>query len=411
MVALKRPALVALMLLVASSALLADARESYRQGLEAYERQDYQEAARLFTRAIAEDPEASGLLSGALLRRYTPHLYLGLSLAQLGLCREAVRALDESERQGKVRDRELESLRSARNRCQRLVEDVEAAAGTAAEISDGAAAVAYELARLETLPVLRSVWRSGNPSFAERKEEAAALLTEARNRIEAGQQALDRNLIEEGASLARQATERYESLTADAEAARDRLQSRVRARLEELGGLADQTEQEARFVRSRFGPLPREIAEVVEVTEASIEVARRADEGTSLALIDQLENELRASLRRLRGAVQAPPEELMDAAAALFRGDYARVEELLSERQYRDGRAAEQACLLLAAARYGSLRAEGATDEDQASGVREVLDRCATPPSRVELPARYFAPELRALWSSLRSAESTTAPE
>lgn len=390
-----------LALALAAAPLVADAQESYRQGLEAYEAGDFPEAARWLTRAIAEDPEASGLLSGTLLRRYTPHYYLGLSLAEMGRCREAIRALDESERQGRVRDRELSTLRSTREACHRIVERVETAAANASEVADGAAAFLYELARLEATPVLGSVWDDGSPSFAYRQEEAAGLLTEARNRIQRGMEALEPATIRQGAELAEQAQERLESLTADATARRDELLPRVRSRLAGLDELARQAGREVRFVRSRFAPLPESLAEVVEVTEASIGGAGRADESTSLALLDQVEGELRSSLRSLRSAVQAPPDEMMEAAAALFAGEYEEVSELLAGRSYREPRANQQSCLLLAAARHGALRVEGRSDPELMAAVRETVAACPSVPSRRELPAKYFSPDFRRIWASL----------
>ena len=385
-------------LLTGTLPLLADAREIYGQGLEAWEAGVYEEAARLFTRAVAEDPEATGLLGGAFLRRYTPHFYLGLSLAELGRCREAERALDESERQGKIKDRDLELLREARRECRRKIAATEQATEEARKVADDAAAVAFEVARLADTPVLQSVWEEGEPSLARRQEEATRLLAEARSAIQRGEESLDPDLVAQGERLAREAREKLQSLLDDARTRRDDLLPRVRERLAELRELADKTEREARFVKSRFSPLPKALAEIVEVTEASIALARDADEGTSLDLIDQVEKELRLALRRLRGAVQAPPELLREAAESFLGGDYRRSLELLEEMEPEDSRTREQVCLLRAGARFGLARIQEDPEIDAEEAVRRTVASCPSVPE-LELPASYFSPEFQAIWS------------
>lgn len=403
---LRSLAVALVMLLAGAVPSLGDAREIYGQALEAYEAGNHAEAARLFTRAVAEDPEAKGLLGGAFLKRYTPHFYLGLSLAELGRCREAARALDESERQGKIKDRDLQLLQEARRECRRQIGIAAQAADDARRVADDAAAIAFEVAQIADSPVLEPVWEDGSPSLARRQEEATGLLAEARDSIQKGEQSLDPELVARGERLADRAREQLRSLLRDARERRDELLPRVRARLAELEELADRTEREARFVRSRFAPLPKALAEILEVTEASIAVARDADEGTSLDLIDQVERELRNSLQRLRDAVQAPPELLVQAAESLLGGDYRRTLELLEELEAEDSRVADQACLLGAGARFGLSRIQEEPEADPERVVDRALATCPRAPE-IEPPERYFSPEFRADWDrALEKAEA-----
>lgn len=81
-----------------------DHRRSYLDGVRAFERQDWETAARLLSQAIAgrgeESPRAR--LVGAIPEPYLPHAYLGLALFRLRLCQAARPELAESLRQKAV---------------------------------------------------------------------------------------------------------------------------------------------------------------------------------------------------------------------------------------------------------------------------------------------------------------------
>lgn len=96
-------------LLIASLAHVsaADYLDSYRRGFHAFNLFRWESSATEMRKAIAENPRETaekvhiGLLAW---KPYVPHFYLGISLAKLGRCGEAVPALRESLRQGVLPD-------------------------------------------------------------------------------------------------------------------------------------------------------------------------------------------------------------------------------------------------------------------------------------------------------------------
>jgi tetratricopeptide (TPR) repeat protein len=92
-------------LLLAPLTLLADASRDYAKGLKAFQKEDFAAASASFRSAIADDRK-EGLQkirgTGVSFDDYLPFYYLGLCLERLGQNKEALAALEESERQGAI---------------------------------------------------------------------------------------------------------------------------------------------------------------------------------------------------------------------------------------------------------------------------------------------------------------------
>lgn len=91
-----------------SGPVLADASREYRKGLQSFKQENFAAAAASFRAAIAEDRK-EGLQkirgTGVSFDDYLPFFYLGLSLERTGQNKEALAALEESERQGALLER------------------------------------------------------------------------------------------------------------------------------------------------------------------------------------------------------------------------------------------------------------------------------------------------------------------
>ncbi len=101
--------------------LAASYKESYRAGIEAVDRERWDDVARYMHAAIAEQPRAGERVKiyGMRFEPYLPYFYLGLALYELGNWSGAVAAWESSERQGAVRGPQLKTLRKRRKVCER----------------------------------------------------------------------------------------------------------------------------------------------------------------------------------------------------------------------------------------------------------------------------------------------------
>ena len=93
---------LALVLLLAALAH-AQAPATFKEGVLAFEKQEWAKAERLMRETIAGNPnESEGTVSiaGAWYETYVPHYFLARALAKQGKCAEALKAFAETERQG-----------------------------------------------------------------------------------------------------------------------------------------------------------------------------------------------------------------------------------------------------------------------------------------------------------------------
>jgi tetratricopeptide (TPR) repeat protein len=95
-----RRILLALLLAVGAQ---AQAPAQFKEGVLAFEKGEWARAEKLMRETIAVNPrESEGTVSiaGAWYETYVPHYFLARSLAKQGKCDEALRAFEETERQG-----------------------------------------------------------------------------------------------------------------------------------------------------------------------------------------------------------------------------------------------------------------------------------------------------------------------
>ena len=396
-VTLRRGVLTALLLAASAVAgAQGDARAAYRSGLDAFERSDWAEAARQMRLAIAERPEASGP-SLPMLRRYTPHYYLGVALAELGDCRGAVEALDTAEAQGRLGRDEVRELARHREACRATIARTQEALIAAQREIDLAAAAAFEVARLEAAPVLRPVWGDGSPSFASRQVPAAAKLAAARAAAARGDRELAPEAIAEAGRLAGEARAELEELAGEAAARREELQAAAERELSEMAKAVEGARRDLDFVTRSLAPLPPDLARRARSLQNALAATAGADLGTPLAELQRLQDDLRRGVRELRTAIRPPPDELQEAARAYLSGNYPAAAALLEQRSFSDPRAAAHACLLHAAALFGLSRMHD--DGPTLERAREEIRRCRSLPVRPRLPADAFPPAFRALYA------------
>lgn len=396
-----RRALALLMLLaVAPLPLRGDAKEAYKRGHDAIAQKKWEEAARQFRQAITERPEAAAGVLG-VFGRYTPHYWLGVALAEGGECRGAVEAFGVAEGQGKLSKEEARDLVQRRAACQKRIARSNDAVAQAQKEVDAAAAAAFQVAGVESSPVMRSAWREGSPSFASRQEPATARLAAARAQLARAEQELDADKAADAGRSAQQARQELEALLAEATARRDTLQAEVQRELDALAKTVEEARRDVSFVTRSLTPLPAAIAKQRTRVEEALTRSAAAEIGTALAEVRRLHDALRLSLRELRTAIKPPPEDLQRAAAAYLAGDFVGALTELSATRYTEPRAMAHACLLRAASLYGLQQLGNAGGRAPAPTARDELRRCVALPSPVKPIPAAFPPSFVALYDEV----------
>jgi tetratricopeptide (TPR) repeat protein len=390
--------LVAAALLLAAAAAAGDYRDAYKAGLDAIAQKQWAEGARQMRLAIAERPEAAGMLSSTFLRRYTPHYHLGVALSELGECHEAVEAFDTAERQGKLAKEEVPDLERRRQLCrQRIARVAEAVAAAQREIDAGAAA-AIEVGRVEGSPAMAGIWNEGTPSFAARQQGAMGKLASARGALADADRELDADAAAAAGRLAVQARHDLETLGREAGQRRDELVARLELERSEMGKVATAAQRDLDFVTRSLAPLPPDLARRATELRTVLADVAAAGQNNQLAELQALHDRLRKATRDLRSAVRPPPDDLQQAARAYFAGDYATALSLLGQRQFTEPRAAAHACLLRAAALHGAHRVAAAPGDDPAAGE---LRHCLRMPVKAKMPAGLFPPTFQTVYDAV----------
>jgi hypothetical protein len=100
-----RSGVCVLVMLLAAARARGDYKDSFKRGIDAYDRKRWDEVVRYMREATAGNP-AEGeriKLYGLRFEAYFPHFYIGAAYLNLGKCPEAVRAFKASESQGAIR--------------------------------------------------------------------------------------------------------------------------------------------------------------------------------------------------------------------------------------------------------------------------------------------------------------------
>lgn len=94
---------IALVLVLWPATARGDYRDDFANGIIALERGDAQEAVRLLSAAVQENPRESTervKIYGMRYKEYVPHFFLGIAYSKAGNCVGAIQELTESARQG-----------------------------------------------------------------------------------------------------------------------------------------------------------------------------------------------------------------------------------------------------------------------------------------------------------------------
>lgn len=395
-------ALAALVLLALPAR--ADYKDSYRQGLDAIQRRKWDEAIRDLRAAIAEHYDAAGLMGAGLFKRYTPHYFLGVALAEQGDCRAAVEAFDVAEQQGKMAHDDTIDLQRRRQSCKQKLAVVSDAAAQAQREVDGAAGVGAQLAALQASPGMRELWRTGSPSLESRQQAAASRLAGARTALEHAQLSANREQADEAGRSAAQARKELEALLADANSRRAAAQAEIQREVQEIKKSTDSARKDLAFATRTFSPLPPALKQRCDKVEAALTAVAAADPATPMVELRHRQETLRQALRELRAAIKPPPDDLQKAAAAYLSGDYQGTLAALAALPAGDARVAAHACLLRAAALHGIHLLQSEGDARTLEAAKDEVRRCQSLAAPVQPLESAFPPSFRALWQEVAAA-------
>jgi hypothetical protein len=450
-VGFSRVAGLVVVLLGAALAVRADYRASYETAIKAIDRKDWSGAIRALKAAV-EDKSAEGervLIYGMRYKIYLPHYYLGLAYFNTGNCAEAVKSLDESDRQGAIRQQaEYKDLQRITEQCRGQLPQPAPPTAPAPPTPDRAALTAAlneaereigqaersaaGISKLRGDPALSAIWQ-GDPSLRDREARAGQDLSAARSALAEAKSRGDQaraTSAKETAARAYQAFkalstllgERRESAEKMARArealetqARERearekqskeaeAQAAVRRTFDELGLRLN----EARRVLAeadRRQPLPAALARPRGELASAVSEAQKATITMTAADLARLRDRLESQAGVLRKALASTPEAaaslspsikppgvLVEAASAYFQADYSRAAKLLQTIDLSDRRAAAHAFLFRSAAAFATYVLGGEKDRalrDQSEkDARESrrLDPTITPNARAFSP-------------------------
>ncbi len=238
--------LVGLALLLGAPRARAGYRDSFKRGMDAFDRRQWEEVVRHMRAAVAENASEGERIKlyGLRFEVYYPHFYSGYAFVQLGQCSEAVKSLQTSQAQGAIRSspRYAELIDGLKS-CEATVATVKppspppptaptrsgpdpAALAEAGRAADAALFAADEAARmlapLASDTLLAPVW-TREPALGAAEAEAKAALAGARGRLEAGRRASDLTLLAEARDQAARAREQLDGVRRAAERRRDDL--------------------------------------------------------------------------------------------------------------------------------------------------------------------------------------------
>lgn len=352
---------VALFALAGAAPLRADYKESYRKGMEAKDRGNWAEVARLMRQAAAEQPKEgeSVKIYGMRFETYLPSYYLGLALFNTGDCDGAVTAWQASVGSGAVQKTgEFKTLNRHKATCETrmaqarpqgkaptpagpdpavIAEAVKAAEAGIAQAEQQAAGVSA----LQSDPALSGAW-SGDAALGGAQKTAADLLATARARLESGRRKPDLGEIQQAQEMAARADQQFEGLHRVASARRDA----------------------ARAAQAKPSAAPPTLAATPSRT--------------------------------------GPPPELLRAASAYFAGNYREAAAVLSTVSYPGGRAAAQAMLLRAAARHALFVLSGEQDQALATSARADVKACRGYDAGFAPDTRFFSPRFTDFFKGVR---------
>lgn len=409
--------LVAITLAPAPAAGQESPRKSYNDALDAMAAEDWQAAARLLRQAITLQPDERRTAMG-LRSPYLPHFQLGVVLAEIGECTEALAAFAESDRQG-IASKLPETVEVAgrfRDRCREQIARLASLGTQASEAVSAARELSAKVSTFARTSILAQIWREGTPSLDERQKEAVARLSRAEELLATTGGATDAIAdLESASSLARSAAEALESLRADADAIHSRKLSDLQSKEERLNQIAiaiAKTREEAFDLLRKTGylaPFPRQLESLRNALEERLRDSENDPISESPEHYEEVHGELLAAIEALGKAAEPPPPDLIEGAAAYFRGDYEQTLSVLERAAPRNRRERAHLHLLAAAARFSLYHWQGDEPASLLDQAREdARSSRRADPSLVPL-ARLFPPEFR-LFFEASAATRTSEP-
>lgn len=231
-----RAAIVLAMLGIAGPAL-ADFKESFREGIKAYEQQNWSEVARYMLEALQDRPHSdrtSVAIYSTRRTTYIPNTFLGIALYHLDRCEEAVPYFENAETQGIAPSRErayFSEMVEARRKCtDKLMDQSLAAAGAAMQ---KASMMAANVEAMKKDPAAAAIM-NGSTEMKAKLDRGMESMKGAQERLQAGTQARKFEIVRAAEEFARNA----EAELADLEKA-------MKAKLAAGAGEALQSAQQA----------------------------------------------------------------------------------------------------------------------------------------------------------------------
>jgi tetratricopeptide (TPR) repeat protein len=351
--------------LCATTSNAQDFKTSYRKGLTAIDRGKWSEVARWMDEAVAANPTASTdkiKFYGTRYVEYTPYYYLGLAHYNLGNCAEAVRAWDTAAAQGVA---DLSDIQSSLEECRRQIvtptpiprptatpapvappppiptrpdrELINRAIANAERAIGGAATAETAITQLRTDPEMARAWDTDS-TLQREFDEAAGLLSTARDTLQRGIAESDPETLQQAADLAARAERRFE---------------RAEPRLTALRSEIDRE-------------LQTEAERLAEQRRLELEAAQAAEARPTAITVDRPVAVVATQVPERQPA----PVKLRSAAKSYLAGEYAETISILTDPEFSDPRASALALLLRAASRFGLYYEGGEAD----AGLREMAE-------------------------------------
>lgn len=432
------------------SSAAADYRAEYREGVRAFEKSNWKEAARRMRAAIQENPSEGEqiLLYGTRRPKYVPHLYLAAALARAGDCGGAVTALDRSEQQAQsTKTREYRELAPVVSPCRK-----QSPAGTVVEkrsepdppagpdpavlraLQNAAGVIERAQNQQRALQTLKSdATVAGIHRQSPQLREAEA---SANNDLQAANAALGRARTnsnpaeaQHAITLANGAAAKFESLHGDLGRRREaalQTSKQEPPKKDDLPQIDDARRAQARIdlsrsvaaARSLFGslgggsePLNRASRQLHQAIGPADAVSK--SRSSSLEEIGRARATLDGAVRIARQALaydstqrakasQSPPAPLLDGVNAFFRGDYKKAVGVLGSSSFSDTRADAQARLFAAAARYSLWVLSGRKDPQLLKLAAADVKRAKSLDMTLLPSASYFSPRFIAFFTEQR---------
>ncbi|HEX9607632.1 MAG TPA: hypothetical protein VF962_10405 [Gemmatimonadaceae bacterium] len=336
----------------ASAGFAASYEDAFKKGIIAYDRRQWSDVVAAMTAAIAANGTESSqkvFIYGTRYVPYTPHFYLGMALAKLSRCNEALPELQSSEQQGAiVRLAEYRDLKQVLSACAPPGQQHATASAAPEKTKPAAGGPATEKLQPSDPLAPRVAPPQDNRPPAVVNDTVGSVAKPKRDDVEP--------------SAAKQALER---ISTDAR-------------------------------------------KLLKSSKASSRAAgARAALASAIDKASHVRTSVSASRQNLQTALNTSPEassqrvaidpQLADAVRAYLRGDYQRVNSVLASLDKVAANGRGQAALFRAAARYSLYLIGGERDDGlKQSAVADVREYKRRDPSRSPDP-RVFAPSFRQL--------------